>query len=244
MFLFFGGLNRNKCSEIYQSHKPKYAQLSHLSSIVFIKAVNDVRHRIDCLTQTCDTTGVYSAIDLCQNKNIIQAEAIMEKTLKALTLILIALVPMGCEGPAGPPGDDGIAEIYSDTIVLDADLDFGVVDEYLSVASFGWGPLDEETVDYGVVLAYLRFSGTTAWHALPLVTPFDGDVVVLRYSFDIDNFDLIIEGEVAGNNEINEDLFHGDVLRIVAIPPAYVSRAKGLDYSNYENVVAHYGLTF
>ena len=171
----------------------------------------------------------------------------MEKTLKTITLTLIAVLTTSCinnEGPIGPRGEDGQVEIYSDTIIIDADVDFGVIDEFLSLASYGWGPLDEETVDYGVVLAYLRFEGTTAWQSLPLTTPFDGDAVILRYSFDIDNFDLIIEGEVGGNNELNEDLFDGDVLRIVAIPPSQLGRAKAINLNNYEDVVAFYGLEF
>ena len=93
-------------------------------------------------------------------------------------------------------------------------------------------------------MAYIRFNGSTAWHALPLSTPFENDIVILRYSFDIDNFDLIVEGEIADNNEANEDLFNGDVLRIVAIPPTLLFKSKGLDYNNYDAIVEAYGLEF
>lgn len=163
-------------------------------------------------------------------------------TLILASILITSCVGVGPTGPRGPAGQD--AEIYSETITIFSDEDFGVEDEFVSVASFGWNILDELTVDEGIVLAYLRFNGTNAWHALPLSTPFENDIVVLRYSFDIDNFDLIIEGEIANNNEANEELFNGDVLRIVAIPPTLAFKSKGLDYSNYNAVVEAYGLEF
>ena len=175
-------------------------------------------------------------------------EAIMKRFTTLMSIFLAGIIGASCVtavGPEGPPGRDGLdgqVEIYSETIIIDSDVDFGVQDEYVSVASYGWNILDESTVDYGIVLAYLRFDGTTNWHALPFSTPYENDIVVLRYSFDIDNFDLIIEGEVADNNELNESLFDGDVLRVVAIPPDMVYKGKGIDYTNYEQVKQIYGL--
>jgi hypothetical protein len=168
------------------------------------------------------------------------------KFSRAIIPILFFLTFISCnQGPVGPEGPAGRdAEIYSETIEIVADIDFGVADEFVSVASYGWNILDEETVDYGVVLAYLRFEGTTAWQSLPLSTPFENDLVVARYSYDIDNFDFIIEGEVADNNEANEELFDGDILRIIAIPPTMVAKQKGLDYNDYEAVVKAYNLKF
>jgi len=66
--------------------------------------------------------------------------------------------------------------------------------------------------------------------------------VVLRYGFDIENFDLILEGETANNNELNESLFNGDVIRVIAIPPSQLFKAKGIDYNDYEAVIIAYNL--
>lgn len=166
------------------------------------------------------------------------------KTTNTIIILITGLITSSCIGPTGPEGPAGQdAEVYSASITINADQDFGVVDEFVSVASYGWNILDEATVDQGLVLAYLRFQGSTAWHALPFSTPFENDLVVLRYAFDIDNFDLIVEGEIANNNEANEGLFDGDVLRIVAIPPTLTLKAK-LDYSDYEAVVKAYNLKF
>ncbi len=79
------------------------------------------------------------------------------KSTKAIIIIITGILFTSClgTGPEGPSGQN--AEIYSETITIDSDLDFGVVDEYVSVASYGWNILDVETVDDGIVLAYLRF---------------------------------------------------------------------------------------
>ncbi|GAB5408743.1 MAG: hypothetical protein BalsKO_11080 [Balneolaceae bacterium] len=167
---------------------------------------------------------------------------------KAIITIITGVLFTSCigtSGPAGPEGPAGAsAEIYSESITINSDADFAVEDEFVSVASFGWNILDEATVDEGLVLGYLRFNGTTPWHALPLSTPFENDIVILRYSFDINDFSLIVEGEVANNNEVNENLFNGDVLRIVAIPPTLLAKSKGLDYTDYEAVVKAYDIKF
>lgn len=148
----------------------------------------------------------------------------------------------GSVGPAGRDGLDGEVEIYNGTFIIDSEVDFEVVDDFVSVASYSWDILDKTIVDEGVVLAYIQFEGNTSWLALPLSTPFENDVVILRYGFDVDNFDLIIEGEVEGNNETNEGIFDGDRIRVVAIPPSQMFKGKGIDYSNYEQVRLVYNL--
>lgn len=176
-------------------------------------------------------------------------EAAMRATVTLGLLILgfifsSCIAAIGPEGPRGRDGRDGEVEIYTGTFVINSDDDFGVVDEFVSVASYSWGVLDVSTVDEGLVIAYIQFDGSTSWNSLPLSTPFDNDVVVLRYAFDIDNFDLILEGETPDNNQLNESLFDGDIIRVVAIPPGQMFKGKGLDYNDFEQVSAFYNLNF
>lgn len=157
-------------------------------------------------------------------------------------LIASCEMSVGPQGPAGQDGRDGQVEIYSGSFTIDSDNDFGKIDDYKSIASYSWNVLSVSTVDNGVVLAYIRFDGNTAWHSMPLSTPFENDVIVLSYSFDVDNFDLIIEGEIANNNDFNENLFDGDVIRVIAIPPSLMFKSKGIDYNIYDEVIAAYNL--
>lgn len=165
--------------------------------------------------------------------------------LLALSLFLFQACSITNDGPRGPRGNDGAdgVQIYSSTSSIFAD-DFDIVDEFVSINEFEWDILDEETVDYGLVHGYIQFEGTTSWHALPFGTPFENDLVNLRYVFDINSFDLLLEGEVADNNEVNEDLFDGDVLRVIAIPPSLILKGKGLDYRDFHQVAEAYGIDY
>ncbi|MEX0724276.1 MAG: hypothetical protein WD053_10375 [Gracilimonas sp.] len=162
------------------------------------------------------------------------------KTLKSFLLLFSLLLLSSCT--VYDNNVEGEADtVYSSTITIRAN-DFVPEDEFISVADYGWDNLDEEMVDYGMVLGYLRFEGTTAWQALPFSVPFQNDLVNLRYYFDIDNFSLVIEGEVADNNYENENMFDRDVLRVVAIPPSIIVKGKGIDYRNYEQISELYGI--
>lgn len=168
----------------------------------------------------------------------------LKSTMVALTGLLISATACvnstGPRGPEGIPGKDGV-QIYSSVAPIYA-ADFEALDEFVSINEFEWDILDESTVDEGLVLGYVRFDGETSWNALPFAVPFENDYVNLRYVFDINSFDLVLEGEVADNNDANEDLFDGDDLRVIAIPPTAIVRAKGLDYKNYEDVARVYNL--
>lgn len=200
---------------------------------------------MNCLIRSCDRVHSTSLLDYPpqteQNGDIMGA-----KTATILSILFLSLNAcvsyVGPEGPQGRDGRDGQVDIYNGTFTIDSDTDFGIEDEFISVASYAWNVLDEFTVDEGVVLAYIRFGGSTAWHALPLTTPFEDDQVILRYGFDIDNFDLILEGEQANNHQANEGMFDGDIIRVVAIPPSILFKGKNLDYTNYEAVKTWYGL--
>ncbi|MEX0720689.1 MAG: hypothetical protein WD059_08485 [Balneolaceae bacterium] len=162
------------------------------------------------------------------------------KTIKFLTVLVSIFVFNACVIHDNDIETE-VDLVYTDTITILA-ADFVAEDEYVSVAEYGWNNLDEYMVDEGLVLGYLRFEGTTAWQALPFAIPFENDFVNLRYFFDVDNFSLVAEGEIPDNNQENVELFHGDVLRIIAIPPSQIVSGKGIDYSNYEQVAEIYGL--
>ncbi len=167
------------------------------------------------------------------HEDIMKALKIVFVSLGLLTLSSCTIYDNNVEGDADL--------VYSSTINIHSN-DFTYVDDYITMAEYGWDNLDEEMVDFGLVHGYLRFEGTTAWHALPFSVPFENDLVNLRYQFDVGTFNLLLEGEVAGNNQANADLFHNDILRVIAIPPSAIVRGKGIDYRNYQQVIELYGL--
>lgn len=164
------------------------------------------------------------------------------KVLKSLFILITILTFSSCTVYNNDVEGD-VDLVYTSTITIRAN-DFVPEDEFITTAEYGWDNLDEEMVDYGLVMGYIRFEGTTAWQALPFSVPFENDLVHLRYFFDINNFSLVIEGEAANNNAANADLFDRDVLRVIAIPPSEIVRAKGFDYRDYHQVVNYYNLNF
>lgn len=87
------------------------------------------------------------------------------KALKFFLLIISLLAVSSCT--IYDNDVEGEADlVYSSTINIRAN-DFVFVDDYITMAEYGWDNLDEEMVDFGLVHGYLRFEGTTAWHALP-----------------------------------------------------------------------------
>lgn len=163
------------------------------------------------------------------------------KTLKT-TLIIFSLFALNSCTIYDNNVEGEADTVYTSTITIRSN-DFELEDDFISVAEYGWDNLDEEMVDYGMVLGYIRLEGTTAWQALPFSVPFQDDLVNLRYFFDINTFSLVVEGESAGNNSANADLFNRDQLRVVAIPPSIIVKGKGIDYRNYNQVAELYGIS-
>ncbi|MGB0348160.1 MAG: hypothetical protein ACPGGA_11785, partial [Balneolaceae bacterium] len=81
----------------------------------------------------------------------IKALNIMEYIMRAQNIIIFGLIgfiissceiSVGPEGPAGRDGRDGQVEIYNGLFTINSDNDFGVVDDFVSVASYAWEILD------------------------------------------------------------------------------------------------------
>lgn len=162
------------------------------------------------------------------------------RSLKSLFILISLFLLSSCT--INNTEIDGEGDVvYTSNITIRTN-DFVPEDDFVSVAEYGWDNLDEEMVDYGMVLGYIRFEGTTAWHSLPFSVPFEDDLVNLRFLFDINNFSLVLEGEVPGNNLSNAELFDRDVLRVIAIPPSIIVHGKGIDYQNYDQIKQIYGL--
>ena len=93
------------------------------------------------------------------------------KTLKSFALLLLMslFAITSCEGPQGPPGHDGNANVQSATVETtpyDWFWDEGALNWYLDLE---WDAIDLDMVDYGAVLVYMENPGEFyGWHQLPL----------------------------------------------------------------------------
>ena len=149
-----------------------------------------------------------------------------------------------CEGPAGPvgpQGPEGAPGEILEAFVYEIEFDFegpnyGVLFEF---------PATPEVLPSDVVLVYFLWDideGLDVWKPLPL-TLFAEDGIV-NYSFDFTQFDVLILLESNFDPVLYTELItDGWVARVVVIPGVLIPPGGRMDFSDYYEVEAAYGLT-
>ena len=89
----------------------------------------------------------------------------------------------GTQGPPGPRGRDGVANIVVVTrTIRSGDFDVGGASSF-AIASYTIPELTEQISERGAVLAYIRGEGYSVWNSLPYsVTTLSGGTLLLRHS--------------------------------------------------------------
>jgi len=138
----------------------------------------------------------------------------------------------GATGQDGTNGQDGNANVIS---VLLENVSFVAGEKVLTVTE-----LNQDILDSGVVIGYLRNSGESTWFALPL--SFSG-------------FELFIQSIQLGSITIRANYVgNGTDFRFVLIESTNKSagnssvyselKAKGIDINNFNEVMDYYGLDY
>ena len=138
----------------------------------------------------------------------------------------------GTNGTNGTNGEDGNANVTS---VLLENVSFVPGEKILTVTE-----LNQDILDSGVVIGYLRNSGESTWFALPL--SFSG-------------FELFIQSIQLGSITIRANYIgNGTDFRFVLIESTNISadnssvygnlKAAGIDINNFKEVMDYYGLDY
>lgn len=153
-------------------------------------------------------------------------------------LVLIGMITLqSCEGPQGPPGRDGVT-VEAEVFEL-RNVNFGFSSQ------FGYSIYRELTppiLSSDVMLIY-RMDGTInsstpIWQQIPRTLYLNQGE--LDYDFDFSRVDFTIYADGTYNLETTPQFLDNQTFRIVIIPGYFSGR---MDYSNYEQVMAMYGLT-
>ena len=159
------------------------------------------------------------------------------KTIKNIFLALTIIVVASCEGPMGPPGNDGEPLIGT---VIEIKGNFRPSNNYTIFYTF---PKNLKVYDGDAVLVYILWdvvknnSGkdTDVWRLLPQ-TVFLNDGTVLQYNYDYTTAD--VEIKLGGNfRTLLPSESENQVFRIVVLPAAFLKNTKGIDYNDYDDVV-------
>lgn len=153
-------------------------------------------------------------------------------------LVLIGMITLqSCEGPQGPPGRDGVT-VEAEVFEL-RNVNFGFSSQ------FGYSIYRELTppiLNSDVMLIY-RMDGTInsstpIWQQIPRTLYLNQGE--LDYDFDFSRVDFTIYADGTYDLETTPQFLDNQTFRIVIIPGYFSGR---MDYSNYEQVMAMYGLT-
>lgn len=156
------------------------------------------------------------------------------KTLTGIIFLFALAVLSSCEGPVGPPGQDG--ESLFGTVFQFQD-DFTPENEYSLYYEF---PQSITVYETDVVLVYIRWkqvednSGETVdvWRLLPQTVDL-GDRGILQYNYDytFNDVEIFLDGTVDFNTLPPADT-DNQAFRIVVFPADFITQ-KGLDINDY-----------
>ncbi len=167
------------------------------------------------------------------------------KTLAGILLFIAVLAFTSCEGPAGPPGEDGDSFIGS---VFEIEGDFNDGNDYSILYDF---PSNFEIYDTDVVLVYILWelsNGTDVWRLMPqtvalkTIYPDYPETDVLEYNFDytLNDVRIFLEGTMDMTTLLPDET-DNQVFRIVVLPADFAAK-KSIDIYDYNSIIKVSGI--
>ncbi len=146
------------------------------------------------------------------------------KTIKTLTLLIASFfIISSCEGPMGPPGQDGDSLIGT---IFEIEGDFTAANQYQLFYDF---PGNFEIYDTDVVLVYILWDvvnvngkNTDVWRALPQTLVFDQGVLQYNFDYTVNDVRVFLETTMPASELLPAET-QDQVFRIVVLPADFVS---------------------
>lgn len=161
--------------------------------------------------------------------------------IKLLTIGFCTLLMMSAckkEGPAGPAGKDGNANVISsNTVTLNfwnTVYDDGT--EFTYSSNLTWGEITQDVRDNGLVIAYMKDNSTSSWYAMPYSYSGDGYGYTFNYDFNIGTANIYYEGYDNSGSPGASALTGLFTVRLVAVPAAIRQANPDIDWTSYEQV--------
>lgn len=156
--------------------------------------------------------------------------------MKNLCIFFVALsciVLTSCEGPQGPPGNDGGLIVSP---AFEIELDFTAGNNYEYIESYGF-----EIYPADVTLVYILWetsNGQEIWRLLPQTVDFaEGS---LTYNFDFTRIDVrfFLDGTI-DFNLLDSSWTQNQIFRVVIVPADNIGKH---DYSDLNTVMEAYNI--
>lgn len=150
-----------------------------------------------------------------------------------ILLPILSLLFISCEGPMGPPGQDGLNGVNILGQIFEAQVNFNAGDNYEVFVDI---PNQIEVFDTDIIMAYIlvgEFEGRDIWEPLPQTLFFEDETLLYGFNYTTLDVSFFLDGTVDFDNLPSE--FTQNIIFRVAVLPA--DAVQGMDLSNMENVL-------
>lgn len=178
----------------------------------------------------------------------------MKSLLSTILMGFVLLLISGCdEGPVGPQGPPGNANVFSLNFQFDYNGSSAVQNGTVVSEQYDVPDITPSVVDDGAVLVYYRFAGT--WTALPYTLSVEAPddpprvdyTATFGYAYDDQFIEVFVEAssdDPVVIQEISEtELFGAPIeMKAVIIDGFFFGKNSDLDLRDYEAVKAYFNL--
>ncbi len=155
------------------------------------------------------------------------------KQIFLLLTIAATTILSSCEGPQGPAGVPGQTGFSAESEVFEVNTSFSAANNFAQIYNLTPTILPSDNL-----LVYQLTNvqdGIDEWALLPQIYYFPQGQAQYNYTFSLDRFTLLIDGDF-DLNQLPTSFTQGITFRIVIVP-GYFSGKKNLDTRDYKAVI-------
>jgi len=154
------------------------------------------------------------------------------RNLMGLVVLVTAMLLSSCEGPVGPPGEDGETIIGT---VFDIQGNFNADNDYTLYTTY---PSNLIVYDSDVVLVYILWEvadGMDVWRLCPQTVVLDNGVIQYNYDYTYSDVQIYLEFTIPENELLSSET-DNQVFRI-AVLPADFAADKSIDINDFSSLM-------
>lgn len=166
------------------------------------------------------------------------------KKISSIILLFVSVFIISCEGPMGPPGEDGDALIGT---IFEMEGDFKVSNNYELFFDF---PKDFEIYKTDVVLVYILWDvvtvngkNTDVWRLLPQTVVLDEGVLQYNFDYTVNDVRVFLEGTIPFSTLLPAET-QDQVFRIAVLPADFIAGKKSAEISDLNILMSSSELKF
>jgi hypothetical protein len=151
------------------------------------------------------------------------------KKLTTMILVFASVIIMSCEGPMGPPGEDGTDLLGT---IFELEGDFQPSNNYELFFDF---PNNFEIYDTDVVLVYILWDvvnvngkNTDVWRLLPQTIVLDEGVIQYNFDYTVNDVRIFLEATIPFSELLPAET-QDQVFRIAVLPADFVASKKAAE---------------